>query len=720
MDSLIRLRTSRLRTGLITCLLAGAIRSAGAAAEPMPNALLMRGESKSLQGAGFDLENLEKVLKSRLHLGTQSGSTDQSKEFARVLTKWSNDNRKAGEGDQACRVVYYRGAFGLQPDGNLALCLDDSNSRTPIDSLLQPLSGVAAKHPVLLILDTTSRLDAKVLQQSIAKALKNAPQELGVIVIEQKRTLWRDRSLANFRLCHGLAGRADANGDGRVTFRELTDFVAGHFGESDVVVTRVPEALKSNSVATVQPPTLDELLEDLADGLALEFHDDKTKVVAVPEFEYAGRISENGKLPGQPYGPLTRYCLAKLKRELALRSGFLFSIVDDERLRNCLNANDLGPENVQSPALRKVGESIRMGAKNGENAPVAVILGTIEERSADAIAISLTPWDTASGAAAATISGRARITASEWAMLGRSAVNKPALFHFVSAPQVAPLAPKEKPAPVKLPGHNERPPVPANFEHGTDNAEAARQAEIKEFEKSSYGKHPSLDPTINFPFSVKIAVERAAGDGRITYDDLPQQQSADAREVYVELNKGQNYVIRVENTGLKGAFMRLLVDGLNTLPDVPMTRRSEQYEDAPQDGGKDSLPAQIVSLNTARPWYCEPNVKSEVRGFFTHMPEGSKAVQATLQKFEVTDASDSEAARKKYLKDVGIVTAAFYAPGPRPVSMGAGQRTLGTKLGAARNETVQRYEGNEFPCELLGVVHIRYGVRPVPNRVTQR
>jgi hypothetical protein len=132
--------------------------------------------------------------------------------------------------------------------------------------------------------------------------------------------------------------------------------------------------------------------------------------------------------------------------------------------------------------------------------------------------------------------------------------------------------------------------------------------------------------------------------------------------------------------------MRLLVDGLNTLPEKENTK-----------GVSTMIWGKRVSLEEARPWEMDPTRSSifAVRGFVTEAD-----TQGKLKEFKVVDAAESLAAQQEFTDQIGMITAAFYAPK-------AGTRRIGTAAGEERSERIEKSKG--FECgNLLGVVNIRY------------
>lgn len=159
--------------------------------------------------------------------------------------------------------------------------------------------------------------------------------------------------------------------------------------------------------------------------------------------------------------------------------------------------------------------------------------------------------------------------------------------------------------------------------------------------------------------------------------------------------------------------MRLLVDGLNTLPEKEESKGVATY-----------LVGAPVSLDQARFWILDPESAKvhAVQGFVTETGREGK-----LQKFTVVDAQKSLAARQQFTDQIGLITAAFYASG-------GGSRAIGTAAGEERVENLEELGGVKVG-NLLGVVSIRNlawhtgsaervggsrAIKPRPARISSR
>jgi len=243
------------------------------------------------------------------------------------------------------------------------------------------------------------------------------------------------------------------------------------------------------------------------------------------------------------------------------------------------------------------------------------------------------------------------LSESEWAMLGRSAQVRP---------------------------EDRRPPLPTSVAGPTESPQQVEQAVtaqvVARLDERSDGPHPLLDP--NFPYKVRIVVNGQVREGVVRGNDY-----------FVPLRKGETFRIEVVNDSGRIVCMRLLVDGLNTLP---------QKEEA--KGVSTMITAPRVNLENARHWILDP-AKAKlfaIRGFVSQTGSAGK-----LREFKVVDLDNSFAARQQFTDQVGMITAAFYLP----ASESRGEIAIGG--GDERDEDIQHREGVQ--CGRLdAVIHIRY------------
>ena len=164
-------------------------------------------------------------------------------------------------------------------------------------------------------------------------------------------------------------------------------------------------------------------------------------------------------------------------------------------------------------------------------------------------------------------------------------------------------------------------------------------------------------------------------------------------DLIVTLDEGEVYSVWIDYRDVgprtsETVFMRLLVDGLNTMPEKLSTKGVQTWE-----WGK------RVNLSEARYWVLDPSKRRRwaVKGFYTGVGTGSD----TYREFTVVDSQNSLAARQHFTDNIGLITAAFY-------EREGGQRAVGTDAGTEREEQVGLYKKGGKVGNLLGVIHLRY------------
>lgn len=483
-------------------------------------------------------------------------------------------------------------------------------------------------------------------------------------------------------------------------------------GKADTVLVHSSTHSKQTVVSPSQASSLEALANFQADQMANQFRDAGIDTVVVPAFVVAG--SDNKGIPGSNYGPLLQTIRNQFKVRLAKQSYSTYQVVEDDLLLDVLNNSELHPGNVRSPKM----EHIRRGLERHIVTPgrIAVVIVQLDHGTAGGevvLKVSPTqlgsPTDTASSTALTPVAGRAMLHPNEWAMIGRTAVNQRVVMSHLSQPSArgtrTPRVTSRRIDRAVSSGNDskhQRLDVNTRYDYFDEDSASQANQEILELQRDSRREHVLADP--DFKWRISFNVNGQA---------LPLKFSEDRQHAYVEVQRNTTYSIGVENRDGRPVFLRLLVDGLNTLPDTPLLEANGNYEEAVKDPRGRLEAAQYASLTNARAWYCDPEQEYEIRGFFTSINSGGaqRSANAKLRTFVVTDARSSEAHQKQYYKDIGIITAAFYSLGYEQPH-GAPTAALGTKLGEEREEQVDTYDGDKVPGQLLTVIHLRYGIRP--------
>ncbi len=447
-----------------------------------------------------------------------------------------------------------------------------------------------------------------------------------------------------------LRGGADLDGDGRITLPELelftkkrvADFVRARYDG----VRQMPDLVGSTQGlvplaavdrGTAPPPfrlrtqSLKDALAALAGELARSIEARGMRQVAVLEFANDTRL---GPRLGADFGLLGRWCGDELADRLREIAADRFRVVAHDRVHAALDRQELQVDALDVPGTLK-----RFAHDAGGVSAVA--LGTLYGRFGRVVNLDCKLVDPETDDVAGSADVTAALSESEWAMLGRSVQVRP----------------------------DDRRPDPPSPDR--PNRPLADQL-IQRLDLRAQGPHPLLDQAFPFPVRVKIG-------GRA------REFVIEDNDAFVPVREGEEYEIEVENRSGQPVCMRLLVDGLNTLPERGR-------------GAGEFIVGKRVDLDDARHWVLDPAVSQlfAVRGFVRET--GSQGREAA---FTVSRAEQSLAARRQFTDQIGMITAAFYAP-----RSGARGR-LGTAAGRELRQNLAERGGIELG-NLLAVVHLRY------------
>lgn len=579
-------------------------------------------------------------------------------------------------------LIYFSGHGFRGDDGQLYLAPSDcrlnnlQDTSIPIAWLRDQLQQCNAAF-TLLVIDAchAGAEGSSVVAHELGEPLRELPNVVTLCSStgEQKSQIWEEKqqSLFSYWFCQGLRGHADADGDGKIDVDELYRYVHQHversatkrLGRAQTPVRIVRSGTEGVPVVmTLQALTLDQVLDDLADQIAWAAEENRLSRMAVLEFMEDSAL---GKVLGAQYGVLGRYCAAELQERLLERSGGEFRVADQSRLESALrdqnfSINSLGNGNDLQQLADNVGglSALSLGSFHGRvNRKVNVRCRLVSVEDGDVLSAA---------------GGVANLSDSEWGMLGGSGW----------------IPPEQRQRPTAEPDSKR----PITREVRTVRDE--RQAEtVRLLDEQS--QHPLQDP--RFPFKVKLLVDGKERPG--TFEQNPETGKTD---YVVSFRRGEVYSIQVENHARRAACVRLLVDGLNTLPEKSLEKGIAVFETAPR-----------VNLNSCRAWIIDPHPAGKpsrtswvVSGFFSNTGNAGE-----LYEFKVSDAQSSVAARRGFTDQVGLVTAAFYYPQGQPAASGTfqamdGRGEAGTVFG--RNRRARTDEGSLLPGELWGIVNIRY------------
>lgn len=552
-------------------------------------------------------------------------------------------------------LVYFSGHGFRDPAGKMYLAPIDCNpddlvkTGISVEWFREQLAGCKAKFK-LLVLDSChagsekGEADTKSVG---SKDLGEPFKELeGVVTLasstaKEKSQIWEEKqqSLFSYWLNQGLRGHADENSDGSVDIDELYKYVYRNVTRTARASQPLPQTpvriVRSGTpdvpnVAKLKPMNLRQLLSDTAEQLANAIEEHKLSKVGVLEFINDTKL---GELLGADFGLLGRYCAEELEKRLAEDGTGKFSVVDRRRLQSVLKGQGFKLDDLGST------EALKQLSQKADGMPI-IALGTLRNRTGRVVSVQCKLVRTDSDELAGSAGGSAILNESEWAMLGRSVV---------------------------LTAQDHRP--------DPNQPNVSREAQIiNRMDQKSLGPHPMLDSNFQYPVTLLVNGEERKGVFR-------------GNDYFVPVRKDEVYEIKVENKSGRIVLMRLLVDGLNTLPEKENTKGIQTY-----------IVGKRVNLDVARHWELDPAVSTafSVRGFVS-----DTSTQGSLNKFVIVDIDNSLAARQKFTDQVGLITAAFYAPATG--SRGA----LGTGLGQKTSEHFGDAH-DLMPGSLLSVVHIRY------------
>jgi hypothetical protein len=601
-----------------------------------------------------DYDVLE-IVNSARENNTQSESGAIEKKIKECLTKLGPDDN----------VLVYFSCHGFRDEeGKLYLAQIDCDPANPAPGgvpvawLREQLAACRAKFK-LLVIDACHGGAEKGKEETVGVAAKELGMPFGdltsVVTLassqgDEKSLIWFEKrqSLFTYWVNQGLKGHADQNGDSRVTIDELYDFVFQN-------VTDVAErhfGRKQTPVRIVRSgtpgvPVVVSLNPHTLKGMLEDMAEQLATDIQLRGLKKVGipEFSVDAgarEVLGGEFGTLGRYCAVELEGLLAKRSGNKFRVVQHDALQEVLQAKGFGVKDLRTSAAEEL--TVR-----NEKIPVLAV-GALRSRNGRVITAQCRLVGLKGQETLGMAGGSAHLNESEWAMLGRSA----------EAP--LPAAPTI-----------EQPDPPQG---------------IDAWDHASEGTHPGLDP--DFPFPVKIMVGKEERKAVFRGNDM-----------FVPLREGEVYWIRIENRKPSAVLMRLLVDGRNTLPEaVPTKNINVELTEEPSDGQKIKLPAQRVNLAEARYWRLGPNAVSGIRGFFSKLGEGG-----AYNEFSVADAPDSLGGRDKYSDQLGVITAAFYAP--KGEEAGSRARGLMTESGKEHKQSIRMYKNMDIGKQ-LAVVNIHY------------
>lgn len=540
-------------------------------------------------------------------------------------------------------LSFYEGKMDIQ-DGGLLLA-DASGAWFPFETFVDALQySPQNRIDAVLALDGPSACSAAEIRDAARCVVERMDARLSILVRrsapgEQADSFanWMQRAFVDDH-------QADADHDRQVTLRELIAYVEGVGNQgAEFAATASEPSLGVVLTRFGKPSTLDQLLADYGRQIAALVKRRGAQRLMLPDFVIKAESSAHPK----DLGALSPYVGLQIRNKIR-RSESELDIVDREAL-----VEQLRRKNVTRTTLRS-----RLGELSGcgDDQLCAVFLGELKadlggggERAALTVGgelVFVKGGRVLENRSIRLNSQTADLVRDETAMTGQLRMSGDVLANQLNW---------------KIVGLSERPEL---------------------------APHPLSDG--KFPVQVYLRVNGLKRDARFSHDN---------RHMIVDLNYGEEYTIVVENNTNHNLFLRLTVDGRNTLPDRV-------------NGEGAYAPAQFVSLTKARCWVCNANGVYTFSGFYKSIQDDRvvKQANARYREFKVVDAS-SAAVDDNFREQLGVITAAFYLPVPINKSSMNSSPNFATGFGGEQTGTIKLYRGDQGPGALLGnaPVNIRYG-----------
>ena len=603
---------------------------------------------------------------------TDSGAEKTVQPFKEsILEGLSHWLGKAGPNDTV--LVYFTGHGFQDKEGKMYLApidcdpKDPSATGIPIEKVREQIAGCKAGLRVL-VLDACHAGSEKGETEDhelTTKDLQSVFENLeGVVTLasckaNEKSLIWDDKqqSLFSYWFNQGLRGHADRDSNGAVDIDELYKFVERRVRNTAEARFRRPQTpvriVRTGvtgvpNVVKLKPQGLKVTLADVAEQLAITLGEQQLKKVGVLEFTDDTKVDE---LLGGEFGLLGKYFSQELETALITQSDSgNFRVLDRKRLQQALR-----DQKFQLKDLSSTTKLVSLSRSAG-GLPV-LAAGSFKKRSGRVVHIQCKLQSTETDDVIGEAGGSCALTEDEWAMLGRSTAVRP---------------------------EDRRPETPSDDEEPKPIEEVV----IPKLDKRAEFGHPLLDPA--FPFGVQLRVKDEIRKGAFRGNDY-----------FVPVRKGEEYQLLIENKSGTIALMKLLVDGLDTLP---KSAKLDEVKTSEKGIEMETWAQPVTNLADARSWVLDPqgpelkgrDPRWTIQGFAT-----KTGTAGNMKKFLVVDAAESLAGRQGFTEQIGLITVAFYAPGSR--SRGA----LGTAAGADVKEDLTERAAPKAG-NLIGVVHIRY------------
>ncbi|MDR2755926.1 MAG: caspase family protein [Planctomycetaceae bacterium] len=610
-----------------------------------------------------------------------------------LIPKWL---RECGSNDTV--LIFFSG-HGIARDGKGQVNAlvpadfqedDIAGSSIPVAWLRHQLGQCEAKTKFLL-LDCCHAGGEGITVSEISGVLKSATEQepLDVITIascspNEKSHYWKDQNLSLFSyyLAEALRGDADTNADQLVTANELYSYLHDNvqktaerlgFQQNPVRIIRSGVTGDPVIVKFDQPlQTLDQLLNDIATKISARMQEKNIKMTGtLPFFS----VNQNGKMitGTAEFGLLPGNCTTKLEQNLARILPNGYDSVHHQKMKLTLEEHGLSVEDVYSGKIEQAIGTIKYVDTKKVSSFIVGKISSISPNGIVEISCELNglPNITVLG----TFSGHVQLSQAELAGMKRS-TQAPQLAD--SSAKLTAIAPNHAVNPEYRPGLT-----------ATETVDSVTQT-------SSVPLVP-LDATMAKLFGVTFVVKR--GNRFVPVRPIPQGD-----KTYIPLEHGDIYRIQIENPTTETVMIRVLVDGLNTLPEkieepekvkfvAVATTNTMQYIESLKNAGaiivqnEENEFFQVAApsgLDCARPWIVKPKMKVEIPGFFHHV--GAKGDYKELR---VTNTRFSIGGQTNFTDQLGLITVGFFTAVSTDSPAGNLQeRRVGTGMGYGFRQNV--------------------------------
>jgi hypothetical protein len=454
--------------------------------------------------------------------------------------------------------------------------------------------------------------------EAVAKSLQ-ARKLKGAIVLgscadDEESFEWpsRGQGIFTYWLCRGLEGGADENGDGKLTFEEIYQYVYDRVPKTAKEVARAtqtpvrivgPDVEGTPHLLALLPEPPESLCRRLAEQIDLEARRQKLKRVGVLEFTVP-----LAKVEGLARANLPAYCAEKVRAALAEFAGRDYELLTGEQMHKA----------AKGLRVEEVGDPNAMQRLRDAGGPDAVVTGTLKRRGAN-LHLQCDLVATATGNSLVKPAGVLPLSEELAADAGASFDNR-------ERPAGSPYAPE----------------VVAHVQQQAGQAHPLKASD--------------------FPFKVRVNTILAKPDDDVTprtprrakdlIDLGPSGGTKGARsDLFIGARKDEMIEIVVENQGAERVALALLVDGVNTL------------------GGKRQR------LGEAWPWVLEPKKTYRYEGWYfpeTAVAEPGQQ-KFKMNRFLFKDVAPA-AGREKFGDAPGVITLAFYAERGRDLKLDLRQK----------------------------------------------